>query len=129
MCSLGLFSLVVLNAQLGCDSPTSSPEAQDAKPAPAGEPQPAPAGEPQPDAKAPTASPTSSPQPAPHERRDSPATPAPEQPSPSNPEAKPAPVLMPASKSGGDFGSMRFPGEKQDQAAQAQQQNPAPNAR
>jgi hypothetical protein len=104
--SAGLGVFVIVNAQFGCDSPASNPppakNGASVEPAKVSEPQPQP--EPQPQAQ---------PQPAP-------------EPNPPAVKVEPAPepVYMPASKSGGDFGSMRFPGEG-SQAPQ-QQANPAP---
>ncbi|WP_146155327.1 hypothetical protein [Enhygromyxa salina] len=116
-CSLGLGLLVVVNAQFGCDSPTATP----------------------PEKEAPALAPDSKPAAAAASELTPPAAvnaaPAPAEADPEQPTAKAAakvdakperemPVLMPASKSGGDFGAMRFPGEQ----APTQQQNPAPQA-
>lgn len=114
--SLGLFAFVIVNAQFGCDAPATNAPPQDTKksePNANAEPQPAAEPKPDPDASAPTnaaAEPSPSAEPKPNEL-----------------EAN-EPVFMPASKSGGDFGSMRFPGEQaQPVEVQPQQQNPAPN--
>ncbi|HLT35503.1 MAG TPA: hypothetical protein VK034_04435 [Enhygromyxa sp.] len=125
--SLGLASFVIVNAQFGCDSPASNaPPAKDTAPVePAkrdAEPQPS-----KPDSE-PAVKPDSEPAVA-----DEPA----------NRELVGAgrggvgesePVFMPASKSGGNYGSMRFPGEQSPsqkvepaEQQQQQQQNPAPN--
>ncbi|HVH98331.1 MAG TPA: hypothetical protein VM869_06465 [Enhygromyxa sp.] len=104
--SVSLGALVVINAQSGCDSATSNPPPKDAAPS-----EPAPTFKPEPKAKADTEPPANE-QPN--------AEPAP---NPAPPPAK-EPVLMPASKSGGDFGAMHFPGESAP--SQQPQQNPAP---
>ena len=119
--SIGLGLFVVVHAQLGCDGPAStapadSPAAKQAAPGSA----PAAATEPDP---APTATPAATEPPAPADPGASPdanpATPAP---------AKPEPVYMPASKSGGDFGAMRFPGEPQAAPNPAPEQAPTQQA-
>lgn len=103
--SVGLGSLVVVNAQFGCDSPASNPPPpKDSAPSEhKPESQQKPDSEPQAEAEPPPAAPE----------------PAAE---PTAPVAA-EPVFMPASKSGGDFGSMGFPGE---QSPTQQQQNAAP---
>src|SRR5690242_12303782 len=109
VCSLALGVLVILNAQFGCDSPanTESPKSEPTKTAPAKaeptkvEPTKAEAAKAEvvtiPMA-APVANPVAEPEP----------TKAANEPAP-----KPAaePIYMPASKSGGDFGRMQFPGQ------------------
>jgi hypothetical protein len=109
--SVGLGLGVIVNAQFGCDSPASNaPPPKDStpvEPAKASEPQVEPRVEPQPQA-APAPNPAAQAEPAPAAKA----------------KAAPEPVYMPASKSGGDFGAMQFPGE---QAATPQQANPAPN--
>lgn len=114
--SVGLGSLVVVNAQFGCDSPASNPPPpKQAEPASPANPEPAPKPEPRAEAE-----------PTPNESARAIAdveldAAAP----PSNNAAEP--VFMPASKSGGDFGSVHFPGEQSATQQQQQlQQNPAP---
>lgn len=106
---LGLASFVIIHAQFGCDSPASNaPPPKDTAPV---EPAPAPAVQ-EPESEPAVVEPQPDPEPA--------AVVEP----PSSLEAAAAnPVFMPASKSGGDFGAMPFPGEQ----APTQQQNPAPN--
>jgi cytoskeletal protein RodZ len=113
VCSLTLGAIVILNAQFGCDSPAST------APPPA-----------EPAAKTePAANSVATPEPTtPEPTTPEPTTPEPTTPEPTKtePNVKPAanaapeeivePVYMPASKSGGDFGRMQFPG----------QANPAP---
>lgn len=114
MCSLTLGAIVVLNAQFGCDAPASTAPPP-AEPAKKDEAQPAKSAEPakaaEPEAKV--------------EPPADPAEPTPSNDPVANPPAKsnaePEPVYMPASKSGGDFGRMPFPGQ-----APAQQQQQAP---
>lgn len=124
VCSSSLGLLVIVNAQFGCDSPSATAP-EDSKPVTA-EPAPQPANAAQADPTAPNAV-NAAPAPAPATRAPANAN------EPVNAEPKPVedqpkhedPVLMPASKSGGDFGAMRFPGQAPTQ--QAPQQNPAPN--
>ncbi len=107
-CSLGLGAFVIVHAQLGCDAPASEvPGSADAAAQPV-----APAVAP------PEAEPASPPTPEPSAQATEP-----------EPEPEPvvnAPVYMPASKSGGDFGAMPFPGEA---AAQAPTQQAVPEPR
>lgn len=134
-CSLGLGALVVVNAQVGCDAPVETPSEDAATPtAPAPPTAKAPSDAPAP-VTAEANAPVAEPEPAP-----SPAAEAPSDATPTAIEPKKPPVMMPASKSGGDFGAMRFPGEASktnaaqqphqqavpQQQAESQQQNPAP---
>lgn len=125
-CSVGLGLLVVVNAQFGCDSPTASPpENKQAAPTPDSKPDPEPKAAAE-DEAGPAVPAAVNAAPAPAEADEPAAKPA------ANVDAAPKhekPVLMPASKSGGDFGAMRFPGEQAPtQQQQQQQQNPAPQA-
>jgi hypothetical protein len=105
VCSLALGVFVIVNAQLGCDAPAST-----APPPASSEPKAEPAAKveaPEPEPKVePAANPEDEPPPEPAAA--------------SNKNAKPEPVYMPASKSGGDFGAMQFPGQGQI--------NPAPKS-
>jgi hypothetical protein len=120
--SVGLGSLVVVNAQFGCDSPASNPpppkEAAPNKPEPETQQQPEPPQKPDSEARA-EAEPTAneSPRAIADVELDAAAP-------PSNNAAEP--VFMPASKSGGDFGAVHFPGEQSATQQQQLQQNPAP---
>jgi hypothetical protein len=114
VCSLALGMFVIVNAQLGCDAPATT-EPPPASPAAKGEP--APTDEPakvEPAAKIEPAANAEAPEPnvaplAPPE-----VEPAAEPASASNKKGGNAePVYMPASKSGGDFGAMQFPGQGQ----------------
>ncbi|EDM75023.1 hypothetical protein PPSIR1_17020 [Plesiocystis pacifica SIR-1] len=123
--SLTLGVLVVANAQFGCDAPkqgdaeTDAPAAPEAD-APTPEPAPEAAPEPMPDAKAePTAA------------KAEPTNAAPSM-ADSLGDSR---TFMPASKSGGDFGAARFPGEigegvqaADQDAAQQPNQNPQQQA-
>ena len=102
--SLGLASFVIVHAQFGCDSPVSNapPAKTDAKP------------DAKPDAEPSDAEPSD----AVIEAQPTEAQPA----TPSDDAPAPGPVFMPASKSGGDFGAMPFPGE----LTPTQQQAPPP---
>lgn len=110
--SLGLALFVVVNAQFGCDSPASNaPPPEDTAP-----PNPPPA-EPEPKAE-PAVKPNSEP------AVEADAEPPPTAPSPpANDVANSPPVLMPASKSGGDWGPGLLPGE---QSPTQQAPEPAP---
>jgi hypothetical protein len=93
--SLGLASFVIVHAQFGCDSPASNaPPAKE--PAKTDAPAAKPAAEPNSELEA-----------QPTEAQPTDAQPA----TPSDDAPAPNPVFMPASKSGGDFGAMPFPGE------------------
>jgi hypothetical protein len=113
-CSLTLAGLVVTNAQLGCDAPAHDDTPDSKSPSAKAPAEPARPAEP----AAPDVEPDHGPTPAAAVEV---AKPEPEP----KPEPKPEPVFMPASKSGGDFGAMRFPGEARELP---QQQNPAPQA-
>ena len=118
--SLGLATFVIVNAQVGCDSPASTaPPPKDAPPVV--EPPPPVAIEAEPPAK-PDSEPAVEPAEVIAEGRPSETPPPPSDPPPAANEPAANPVFMPASKSGGDFGNIKFPGEQ----APTQQQNPAP---
>lgn len=115
---MSLAAIVILNAQFGCDSPGSTAPAPPAK-----------KDETQPTKSAPLA-PTSQPE-AKVEPAVDPAAP-PEPALSDEPTANPPskgnadvgkPVYMPASKSGGDFGHVQFPGQA-NSAPTPQQQAP-----
>lgn len=114
MCSIGLAALVVVNAQFGCDSPSATAP-EDNKPAP------------EPETKT-DAEPVAAPSPDPRADANATANPEPEPEINDDPDPEPTkPTLMPASKSAGDFGDMRFPGEAAPTQQQQQAPNPAPN--
>lgn len=92
--SLTLGVLVVANAQFGCDAPKQGDAETDAPAAP------------EPVAPAPEATPEAAPEPTP----DTKAEPANAAPSMAD-SLGDSRTFMPASKSGGDFGAARFPGE------------------
>jgi hypothetical protein len=125
--SLGLAAVVIVNAQFGCDSEATSAPAEDAEAStPTAQPDRPPTAK-EAEASTPAAQPNRGPA-AGTEVKAKNAAKAPAE----------APVFMPASKSGGDFGAARFPGERQNpakpqpqaqqaqQAQQTQQANPAP---
>jgi hypothetical protein len=106
VCSLALGAFVIVNAQLGCDAPASTapPPADAAKVEPA------------------TKVESAKVEPAKVEPEANAEAPEPNAAPPAEPEVEPAakvepakaePVYMPASKSGGDFGAMQFPGQGQ----------------
>jgi hypothetical protein len=120
VCSLALGVFVIVNAQLGCDAPASDgppPAEPAAKLEPAAKVEPAAKLEPA--AKAPEAN-TDAPEPKVEPAANPDEPPPPELVGTPNNKKKLEPVYMPASKSGGDFGAMQFPGQGT--------LNPAPNA-
>jgi hypothetical protein len=120
--SVSLGALVVVNAQFGCDAPASNPPASNPPAPKEAAPEPAPRETPEP---APAQKPVSEPAVDAEPPATTPAGVAEAEPDPTALPSNSEPVFMPASKSGGDFGSMHFPGE-QSPTQQQQQQNPAP---
>jgi hypothetical protein len=112
VCSLALGGFVIINAQLGCDAPTSTapPPADKAEAAKVE------AAKVEPVKTEPEKVEAAKVEPAAVD--DAPVEPAAEAPpaaegNKTNRAAKSEPVYMPASKSGGDFGAMQFPGQGQ----------------
>lgn len=113
--SLALGGFVIVNAQLGCDAPASTappPASPEKKAEPEKQAEPATKVEPAATAELPN------PNAEPAAKAE--VEPPPEPGGSPKEGVKVEPVYMPASKSGGDFGAMQFPGQGQI--------NPAPNA-
>jgi hypothetical protein len=109
-CSFGLAAFVIVHAQFGCDAPATTATPSEPSGEPALEPAPEPAS------PSPNPAPNASPAPSPDPNPDPDPSPAPNPDQVAEPEPEPEPVFMPASKSGGDYGAMRFPGEPSQQA-------------
>jgi hypothetical protein len=123
VCSLTLAAIVILNAQFGCDSPASTAPPP-AEPTKKDEAQPTksaqPAPTPDPTKVEPPADPAVEPAASPEPGLGN--SPAENPPSNGNADVR-TPVYMPASKSGGDFGAVHFPGQA-NPAPTPQQQAP-----
>lgn len=110
--SIGLAGFVIVNAQFGCDAASSEPPAErPPKQEPVAPEHAADAKAPAPEAKAPE-QPAANAEPTPAAN----AAPAPNGAPPeitgnTDEDAPSKALLMPASKSGGDFGSVKFPGQ------------------
>ena len=123
MCSLTLGAIVILNAQFGCDSPSTEAQPDAAKKSEPAKSEPA-KSEPAKVEAAKTADPVP-PDPSKVEPAVDPnAAPEPEPEKKNDPKAEAEPVYMPASKSGGDFGRMQFPGQANPAPQTPQQQAP-----
>lgn len=121
MCSLALGALVILNAQFGCDAPASTappPSEPEKKIEPAKtEPAKTEPATTEPAKVEPAVNTIAEPEPTTAANVEPPAKVEPAA------NAAPEPVYMPASKSGGDFGRMQFPGQA-NPAPEPQQQAP-----